>query len=49
MSKRRGVSFLLTDPQIKLIHTNKTVFFDEIYFTLNKILGKYGSILPVGD
>ena len=27
--------------------TNKT-FFDEIFFSLNKILGKYDSILPAG-
>ena len=30
-------------------NTNKTMFFDEIYITLNKILGKYDNILLAGD
>ena len=29
--------------------TNKTMFFNEIYVTLNKILGKYDNILLAGD
>ena len=29
--------------------TNKTMFFNEIYITLNKILGKYDNILLAGD
>ena len=29
--------------------TNKITFFNEIYITLNEILGKYDNILPVGD
>ena len=29
--------------------TNKTMFFKEIYITLNKILGKYDNILLAGD
>ena len=29
--------------------TNKAMFFNEIYITLNKILGKYDSILLAGD
>ena len=29
--------------------TNKTMFFNEIYITLNKILGKYDNILLEGD
>ena len=28
---------------------NKTMFFNEIYITLNKILGKYDNILLAGD
>ena len=27
----------------------QTMFFNEIYVTLNKILGKYDNILPAGD
>lgn len=29
--------------------TNETIFFNKIYITLNKILGKYDNILLVGD
>ena len=29
--------------------TNKTIFFNEIYITLNEILGKYDNILLAGD
>ena len=29
--------------------TNKIVFFNEIYVTLNEIFGKYNNILLVGD
>ena len=29
--------------------TNKTMLFNEIYITLNKILGKYDNILLAGD
>ena len=29
--------------------TNKTMFFNEIYITLNKILGKYDKVLLAGD
>ena len=29
--------------------TNKTMFFNEIYITLNKIYGKYDNILLAGD
>ena len=29
--------------------TNKTMFFNEIYITLNKILGKYDNILQAED
>ena len=29
--------------------TNKTIFFNEIYITLNKILSKYNNILLAGD
>ena len=28
---------------------NKTMFFNEVYITLNKIIGKYDNILLVGD
>ena len=45
MPKRSGASFLLTDPP----DTNKSTFFNEIYVTLNKILGKYDNILLLGD
>ena len=45
MSKRSGASFLLTDPTDK----NKCTFFNEIYVTLNKILGKYDNFLLPGD
>ena len=31
------------------LDTSKTVFFNEIYITLNKILGKYDNILLAGD
>ena len=44
MRKRSGPSFSLTDPQ-----TQKTMFFNEIYITLNKILSKYDNILLAGD
>ena len=33
----------------QLPDTNKTMFFNEIYITLNKILGKYDNILLAGD
>ena len=29
--------------------TNETIFFNKIYITLNKILGKYDNILLAGD
>ena len=31
------------------LDANKTMFFNEIYITMNKILGKYGNILLAGD
>ena len=33
----------------RLPDTNKDMLFNEIYITLNKILGKYDSILLAGD
>ena len=35
---------MLTDPQTQI-----KLFFNEVYITLNKIIGKYDSILLVGD
>ena len=31
------------------LDANKIMFFNEIYITMNKILGKYGNILLAGD
>ena len=44
LPKRSGAFSFLTDPQTQI-----KLFFNEIYITLNKILGKYDSILLVGD
>ena len=44
LPKRSGGLFLFTDPQAQI-----KLFFNEIYITLNKILGKYDNILLAGD
>ena len=42
--KKRCILFAYRPPD-----TNKAMFFNEIYITLNKILGKYDNILLAGD
>ena len=43
MPKRSGAFFLLTDPQKQI-----KLSFNEIYITLNRILGKHDNILLAG-